>query len=236
MIRANLLNTHFFFVPVNLSEYLNQDFNCSEKVTENKVFSIVINCNLDGLLLADALMSAVGLYSGRELSDAIVTRLMEAEAHELNPHLIDDLKIARQCVINAWEGVRDPWGYSFWFYVGITHQKFLKVLEERAARHAEMETTHGQKKDEAVRDDSSGEVDIKPRKVNRPNEGEYRQDQGKVRAASCGDSTENSGKVIAFGCVKARQPKSVGQLPPSGSFRLYVEAARLLASNDKETA
>lgn len=74
------------------------------------------------------------MRSGRELSYAVLDRIIEAQALEIDPWLKDDRQISRQCVVNARRGVKDPWGFAFWSTLGITHAKFLKHLAAREAK------------------------------------------------------------------------------------------------------
>jgi hypothetical protein len=46
--------------------------------------------------------------------------------------MTDDIRIARNAVLNASTGVRDPWGFAFWSYFGKTHKKAMLIWAERA--------------------------------------------------------------------------------------------------------
>jgi hypothetical protein len=50
---------------------------------------------------------------------------------EGDPWLADDIQVARNAVLNAVNGVRDPWGFAFWWYFGKTYQNALIAWTER---------------------------------------------------------------------------------------------------------
>lgn len=72
---------------------------------------------------------------------AIVGRVLNyldsAEDAEGDPWLADDIRIARNAVLNASNGVADPWGFAFWWYFGKTYSKALILWAERARKNQE---------------------------------------------------------------------------------------------------
>ena len=59
--------------------------------------------------------------------------LSEQESGELNPHLVDDLRIAKLCLLQLEAGNPDPWRFAFWTYIGITPEKWQGIRAEREA-------------------------------------------------------------------------------------------------------
>ena len=59
--------------------------------------------------------------------------LSEQESGELNPHLLDDLRIAKLCLLQLEAGNPDPWRFAFWSYMGITPEKWQGIRAEREA-------------------------------------------------------------------------------------------------------
>lgn len=59
--------------------------------------------------------------------------LSRQQAAEINPHAIDDLRIAQLCLLNVERGQADPWRFAFWTYMGITPEKWLGIRAEREA-------------------------------------------------------------------------------------------------------
>jgi hypothetical protein len=70
---------------------------------------------------------------------AIVARVLKyldtARDAERDPWLADDIQVARNAVLNAANGVRDPWGFAFWIYYGKTLSKALIAWREREERN-----------------------------------------------------------------------------------------------------
>lgn len=66
---------------------------------------------------------------------AIVARVLKymdtARDAERDPWLADDIQVARNAVLNAANGGRDPWGFAFWWYFGKTYDKALLAWAER---------------------------------------------------------------------------------------------------------
>ena len=59
--------------------------------------------------------------------------LSEQESKEQRPHLIDDLRIAKLCLLQVEAGNPDPWRFAFWSYMGITPEKWQGIRAEREA-------------------------------------------------------------------------------------------------------
>lgn len=59
--------------------------------------------------------------------------LSEQESNEENPHQIDDLRIAKLCLLQMEAGNPDPWRFAFWTYMGITPEKWQGIRAEREA-------------------------------------------------------------------------------------------------------
>jgi len=52
---------------------------------------------------------------------------------EINPHLLDDVRIAQLCLLNLATGKADPWRLAFWSYMGIVPEKWVGIQAEREA-------------------------------------------------------------------------------------------------------
>jgi hypothetical protein len=67
---------------------------------------------------------------------AIVGRILKyldsAAESEGDAWIADDIRLARNAVQNAADGVRDPWGFAFWSYFGKTHKKAMLIWAERS--------------------------------------------------------------------------------------------------------
>jgi hypothetical protein len=67
---------------------------------------------------------------------AIVGRILKyldsAEKSEGDAWIADDIRLARNAIQNAAEGMRDPWGFAFWSYFGKTHKKAMLIWAERS--------------------------------------------------------------------------------------------------------
>lgn len=61
--------------------------------------------------------------------------LVKAELGELDPWRIDDLRVSRLAIANAYHGIVDPWGFAFWTYYGKTLPKALKIWAEQDAEN-----------------------------------------------------------------------------------------------------
>ena len=77
--------------------------------------------------------------SSRRWSERVLVRLFEAEYKEPDAWLKDDYRIAWLTVLHCSEGIEQPWEYAVWKYLGITYQKFQKVMAERGRYHAALE-------------------------------------------------------------------------------------------------
>ena len=72
-------------------------------------------------------------------SERVLVRLSEAEFKEPCAHLRDDYRIAWLTVLHCSEGVEQPWEFAVWRYLGISHQKYMKIQSERERYHRSLE-------------------------------------------------------------------------------------------------